>query len=86
MMTVFDHFSGVDATPLTGTAISLSSLRTSFGERVKMWASTCADYYAAAALYEELRGLSDAELHKRGISRDTLAREVCKSCDRTAGR
>ena len=28
-----------------------------------------------AFLYEELRGLSDAELRNRGLSRDTLARD-----------
>jgi hypothetical protein len=82
MMTVSEHLYGVDATPPTRTAISLSSLR----KRIKLWVTTCADYYAAASLYDELRGLSDAELHKRGLSRDTLAREVCKSCDRMAGR
>lgn len=33
-----------------------------------------ADYRASAALYENLRRLSDAELHKRGLRRETLAR------------
>jgi hypothetical protein len=46
-------------------------------------AETCADYYAAAALYDELSGLSDAELHRRGLSRDTLARDITGACDRT---
>jgi hypothetical protein len=41
-----------------------------------------ADYYAAATLYEELSRLSDAELHRRGLSRDTLARDVCASSQR----
>ena len=58
---------------------------TSVGQRVSAWASACADYYSAAALYDELRGLSDAELRRRGLSRDTLARDACQACD-TLGR
>jgi hypothetical protein len=54
----------------------------SIGQRVSVWATACADYYSAAALYDELRGLSDAELQRRGLSRDTLARDVCQACDR----
>ena len=32
-----------------------------------MWANSCADYYAAAAMYEQLSALSNAELHKRSF-------------------
>ena len=46
-------------------------------------AETCADYYAAAALYDALSRLSDAELYRRGLSRDTLARDISQACDRT---
>ncbi len=35
----------------------------------------------AAALYEELAGLSDAELQRRGLSRATLARNACTARD-----
>jgi hypothetical protein len=35
-----------------------------------------ADYYAAATMYEELYRLSDAELHRRGLSRIDLARDI----------
>ena len=49
------------------------------------WIETCADYYAAAVLYDELSGLSDAELSRRGLSRDTLARDISQACDRTNG-
>ena len=45
------------------------------------WCGTCADYYEAAALYEELSALSDAELQRRGLSRATLARYVSTACD-----
>lgn len=47
------------------------------------WLATCADYYAAAALYDQLSRLSDAELQRRGLSRDTLARDITRACDRT---
>jgi len=52
------------------------------GWRVVTWADTCADYYAAAAMYEQLSALSDAELSRRGLSRATLAGEVRAACDR----
>ena len=40
------------------------------------------NYYAAAATYEQLARLSDAELHCRGLSRATLGRDVCEALDR----
>jgi hypothetical protein len=52
------------------------------GVRIAAWADTCADYYAAAAMYEQLSALSDAELSRRGLSRATLAGEVRAACDR----
>jgi hypothetical protein len=45
------------------------------------WIETCVAYYKAAALYDQLSGLSDTELHRRGLSRDTLARDVCDACE-----
>ncbi len=42
-----------------------------------LWFRTCADYYDAAATYGELARLSNAELERRGLSRDTLGRDVC---------
>ena len=45
---------------------------------VGRWLSTCARYYRAAALFEELSRLSDAELARRGLDRATLARELCE--------
>jgi hypothetical protein len=41
-----------------------------FGE----WMEAYAEYRGSAALYEELRRLSDDELRKRGLTRETLAR------------
>jgi hypothetical protein len=43
---------------------------------VAEWVRTCADHYAAAELYERLSKLSDAELHRRGLNRTTLAQTV----------
>ena len=40
------------------------------------WVESCADAYATAALYGELTRLSDAELRRRGLARETLARDV----------
>ena len=44
-----------------------------------VWIHTCADYWAAAATYEQLSRLSDADLDRRGLSRPTLAQDICKS-------
>ena len=46
------------------------------------WRDTCADYYAAAAMYEQLSALSDAELARCGLSRTTLARDLCAAIER----
>ena len=69
----------------TEAAQSLSCSVKAVYKRIAVWVQTCADYWAAAALYDSLRGLSNAELHKRGLSRDTLAHHACQSCDRTMG-
>jgi hypothetical protein len=52
--------------------------------RIATWADTCADYYAAAAMYEQLSALSDAELIRRWLSRTTLAQDVRAACDRSS--
>lgn len=41
------------------------------------WITTCAAYYEAAARYEKLSKLSDAELRRRGLTRADLARRIC---------
>jgi hypothetical protein len=50
--------------------------------RIAGWFRACLDYYRAAALYEQLNRLSDAELARRGLDRASLARDVCAACDR----
>jgi hypothetical protein len=66
--------SSVRVHPLSGPVWSI-------GGRLISWAKTCAKYYAAATLYEHLSSLSDAELHRRGLSRATLAQHVRLACD-----
>src|SRR5262245_38786626 len=63
--------------------------RLPLGRRVPLlgrWIAMCikvmADHYAAAATYEQLSRLSDAELQRRGLSRENLAREVLSARDR----
>ena len=85
-MASFSQLSDMEALAPAGSASDLSGWLRKLGARSATCASTCADYYAAASLYEELRGLSDAELRNRGLSRDTLARDACETCDRSAGR
>ena len=45
------------------------------------WMEACAEYRGSAALYEQLSRLSDAELRKRGLTRETLARYAFKLRD-----
>ena len=80
-MAMTEHISNVDAVSPSKTAASLSSSIKSLARFVIAWANSCADYYAAAVMYEQLSALSNAELHKRSLSRDTLARDVFQSCD-----
>jgi hypothetical protein len=51
---------------------------------VGRWIADCievmANHHAAAAKYEELSRLPDAELQRRGLSRATLARDVLAAC------
>jgi hypothetical protein len=67
-------------TPRTSLGAHLGAL----GSHLAAWVGTCADYYQAAALYDELSGLSDAELRRRGLSRATLAVDLSRGCHRTS--
>src|SRR5262245_5440488 len=67
----------LDAAPLPSRsarpfAVRLWSIANWIGDYVE----TMANYYAAAATYEQLSRLSDAELRRRGLSRESLARDV----------
>jgi hypothetical protein len=73
-----------EAAPVSSPYARASNLLVSLISRIRASIETCADYYAAAAIYEQLATLSDAELTRRGLSRATLARDVCAACDRRA--
>ena len=45
-------------------------------QELARWVKDRADRHAAAAAYEELSRLSDAELRRRSLSRDILARDL----------
>jgi hypothetical protein len=62
--------------------VSFANCVSSLGSRIADWLATAADYYTAAAVYEQLSRLSDAELQQRKLSRATLASDVCQACDR----
>jgi predicted TPR repeat methyltransferase len=65
-----------------GRAPSLPSLRPRFKalwSRLKEWTMVALNHYRAAAAYEQLSRLSDAELRRRGLSRETLARDVVEA-------
>jgi hypothetical protein len=56
--------------------------RLTISRQVAEWIGTAADYYSAAGMYERLSGLSEAELHRRGLSRANVGRAACVACDR----
>jgi hypothetical protein len=66
-----------DALAASEPTAPLSNRIRSISLRLMVWVDTCADYYAAAAMYEQLSALSDSELARRGLSRATLARAAC---------
>jgi hypothetical protein len=83
-MTSHDQIFSADAFAAGKPAGSRFGYIRSIGRRLVTWADTCADYYAAAAIYEQLSALSDAELMRRGLSRATLARDVRAACDHSS--
>ncbi len=56
--------------------------RASVWSALAAWVRACGDAYVASAIYADLSRLSDAELQRRGLSREDLAREVFKTCVR----
>jgi hypothetical protein len=81
-MTTHDRSLAAEVLAAGEPAGTLSSWIRRLGRRIVTWVEICADYYAAAAMYEQLSALSDAELARRGLSRATLAHDVCVTCDR----
>lgn len=68
-MTMHDRLWPAPTAPRPGSLLPLADRVASVGARIAEWLATAADYCAAAAMYERLSGLSDAELHRRGRSR-----------------
>ena len=75
------HEQAVVHETIVADTTSLSRSIKSLAEGFVAWMESCADYWAAAALYDALRKLPDSEGQKRGLSRDTLARDVFHSCN-----
>jgi hypothetical protein len=62
--------------------VPFADCTSSLGSQIAGWLATAADYYAAGAVYQQLSRLSDRELQRRGLSRTTLASDICQACDR----
>jgi hypothetical protein len=75
-----------ETVPQEARALSRHDRLKVLGAYLATWCETCTDYGEAAALFEQLSTLSDAELYRRGFSRATLGREVCAACDRSEKR
>lgn len=79
-MTAHDQSSSFDIagrSRLTRFFKSMERLQTA----VVGWIRTATNYYAAATLYEQLSGLSDSELKRRGLSRISLAHDIVAACE-----
>lgn len=78
MMTMEQELSRSPATDADGHSV-IASLRTG----IAMWVTALGEAYVASAMYQDLSRLSDAELHRRGLNREALVREVFKATSRT---
>ena len=81
-MTMHDHLLPAQTALRQAPEVPFANCVSSLGTRTADWLATAADYYTAAAIYEQLSRLSDAELQRRGLSRATLAPDICQACDR----
>jgi hypothetical protein len=84
-MIVHDRLLPVQASRDPTSIFPLAGSFASVGAGIAQWLATAADYWVAATMYEQLSGLSDAEVHRRGLSRATLAWEITQACDRNNG-
>ena len=55
------------------------------GSYLAVWAKAYVAAYRAAGLYDQLKGLSNAELNRRGLSRSTLGWDIAQFVDRHNG-
>ena len=70
-----DHARRMFAARASGDATPFQSLKAA-AVWVSEWLQSCADHYAAAALYDSLSRLSDTDLDRCGLSRTTLAHDL----------
>jgi len=66
---------------LSGVESTIRRFVKAIAVSASVWATARANYLANAAIYKQLTRLSDAELHRRGLSRSTLARDVSGTFD-----
>ena len=85
-MTIPDQLLPAWAARANGSPPRLLGTLSSLGGRIVGRLRVAANYYAAAAAYEQLSKLSNAELRRRSLSRATLARDVCQAYDTAAER
>jgi hypothetical protein len=85
-MTTQAKHSPSDTELLDTSRLSLSTRFGAFMTYLAAWIETCAAYYKAAALYDQVSGLSDAELHRRGLSRLGKTRKLFRSEQRCSGK
>jgi hypothetical protein len=76
---MYHHILPARAAARLTSASTLAERISSARKRIADWLTTAANYYTAAAVYEQLSRLSDAELHRRGLSRTTLAADICQA-------
>jgi hypothetical protein len=83
-MTAHDRVLASTAVVAGEQPASLSNWIKSVGPRLAAWAGNCANRWTAAAMYERLSALSDAELARRGLSRATLTQDAGAARDQNA--
>jgi len=83
-VTLHNHLLPARAAQHNASTLRLSDFGSSFATRIAAWIATATDYFNAAVLYEQLSGLSDAELHRLGFSRASLGRDIAQACDRAS--
>jgi hypothetical protein len=81
-----ENFRPEPATRSTGRLALLKAHLSSIRRWIADWIDAAAEYYTAALIYEQLSRLSDAELKRGGLSRETLARDICEIRDAAARR
>jgi len=69
-------FVPAETVPPKASGLRIAMRISSMVRWIGAWIETTADHHAAATMHEQLSRLSDAELHRRGLSRADLVRHV----------